>query len=207
MADLSKPLRTMKRILILLLALMPFAMTAQELTKEEKKALKAELKAERKEQKRIEDSIWRASIAERQRQIEEERKRSKSTSLVIITPFESQKDVFDALVHKLMQDGIVPSLIDKEYYIIKTPRKQVSVGTYDITFTVFKVKGLVCVRGAGMGYGSFGISSGMFRSEQEMIVPLEYGSVEGSTAKTAWNEIEKYLLNITHLETIYELPE
>ena len=58
-----------------------------------------------------------------------------------------------------------------------------------------------------MGYGSFGVSSGMFRSDQDMIVPLEYGSTEGSTAKTAWNEIEKYLLNMTHLEAIYELPE
>lgn len=178
--------------------------SAQEMSKEEKKALKAELKAERKEQKRIEDSIARAEAAERERIQEEERKRSKSTSLVVITPFESQKDVFDALMNRLMKDGIVPALIDKEYFIIKTPRKQVSVGTYDITYTVFKVNGLVCVRGAGMGYGSFGISSGMFRSEQEMIVPLEYKSAEGSTAKTAWNEIEKYLLDIKHLELVYE---
>ena len=207
MADLSKLLRAMKRILILLLALLPVIANAQELSKEEKKALKAELKAERKEQKRIEDSIWRASVAERQRQIEEERRRSKSTSLLIITPFESQKDVFDALVHRMMQDGIIPSMIDKEYFIIKTPRKQVSFGTYDLTFSVIKKNGKVCVRGSGMGYGSFGVSSGMFRSDQDMIVPLEYGSTEGSTAKTAWNEIEKYLLNIKHLEAIYELPE
>ena len=82
MADLSKPLRTMKRILILLLALMPIMVNAQELSKEEKKALKAELKAERKEQKRIEDSIWRASVAERQRQIEEERRRSLMLSYI-----------------------------------------------------------------------------------------------------------------------------
>ena len=199
----------MKRILILilLLALMPVLANAQELSKEEKKALKAELKAERKEQKRIQDSIWKAKEEERERKLEEEWKKSKSTSMLIVTPFESQKDVFDALIYRMMQDGVVPALIEKEYFIIRTPRKQVSIGTYDITFSVIKKDGKVCVRGAGMGYGSVGVSSGLFRSDTEMIVPLEYGSVEGSTAKSAWNEIEKYLLQITHTEAIYELPE
>jgi hypothetical protein len=107
----------------------------------------------------------------------------------------------------MMQDGTVPALIDKEYFIIRTPRKQVSIGTYDITFSVIKKGGKVCVRGSGMGYGSVGVASGMFRSDTEMIVPLEYGGVEGSTSKTAWNEIEKYLLQIKHNEAIYELPE
>ena len=199
----------MKRILILilLLALMPVLANAQELSKEEKKALKAELKAERKEQKRIQDSIWKAKEEERERKLEEEWKKSKSTSMLIVTPFESQKDVFDALIYRMMQDGVVPALIEKEYFIIRTPRKQVSIGTYDITFSVIKKDGKVCVRGAGMGYGSVGVSSGLFRSDTEMIVPLEYGSVEGSTAKSAWNEIEKYLLQFTHTEAIYELPE
>ena len=197
----------MRKILILLLALMPFLMNAQDLSKEEKKAMRAAIKAERREQKRIEDSIWRAGVAERQRIMEEERRRSKSTSLLIVTPFDSQKDVFDALVYRMMQDGIVPALIEKEYFIIRTPRKQVSVGTYDITYSVIKKGGKVCVRGAGMGYGSVGVASGMFRSDTEMIVPLEYGSVEGSTAKTAWNEIESYLLQIKHTEAIYEQPQ
>ena len=207
MADLSKPLRTMKRILILLLALLPIMANAQELSKEEKKALRAELKAERKEQRRLRDSTYKAHEEARERRIEEEHRKRKSTSLLVITPFESQKEVFDALVYRMMQDGIVPAVIDKEYFIIRTPRRQISFGTYDITFSVIKKNGKVCVRGSGMGYGSFGVSSGMFRSDQDMIVPLEYGSTEGSTAKTAWNEIEKYLLNMTHLEAIYELPE
>ena len=107
----------------------------------------------------------------------------------------------------MMQDGIVPVLIDKEYYIIRTQKKQVAVGTYDITYSVIKKQGRVCVRGAGMGYGSFGVRGNIAGFSTDMIVPLEYGSSEGSTAKTAWNEIEKYLLNIKHLEAIYELPE
>lgn len=185
---------------------MPFVAGAQEMSKAEKKALKAEMKAEKKEQKRIQDSIWRAEIAEQQRIQEEERRRSKCTSILVVTPFESQKDVFDALVYRMMQDGIVPETIDKEYYIIKTPRRQASVGTYDITFSVIKREGKVCVRGAGVGYGSFGLSSGMLRTNTDMIVPLEYGGAEGSAAKMVWDEIEHYLLNLKHIDVIYELP-
>lgn len=197
----------MKRILILLLVLIPIVANGQELSKEQKKAQKAELKAEKKEQKRIQDSIWKVQEAEREKRLEEEWQKRKCTSLLIVTPFESQKDVFDLLVYRMMQDGIVPALIDKEYFIIRTPRKQVSIGTYDITYSVIKKNGKVCVRAAGVGYGSVGVASGLFRSDTDMIVPLEYGSADGSTAKSAWNEIEKYLLQITHLETIYELPE
>ena len=186
---------------------MPFTAIAQNLTKEEKKALKAELREQRKEEQRIQDSVWRAQVAEQRRIQEEENRRRKSTSLLIVTPFDSQKDIFDALVYRMMQDGIVPALIEKEYFIIRTSRKQVGVGTYDITYSVIKKGGKVCVRGAGMGYGSVGVASGMFRNDIDMVVPLEYGAVEGSTAKTAWNEIEKYLLQIKHIEAIYELPE
>lgn len=198
----------MKRIILMAIAaLLCLTTYAQELSKEEKKALKAELKAERKEQKRIQDSIWRAEQAEQQRKLAEERRKSKCTSLLLVTPFESQKDVFDMLVYRMMQDGIVPALIDKDYYIIRTARQQVSVGTYDITFSVIKKAGKVCVRGAGMGYGSFGLASGMLRTNNEIIVPLEYGGTEGSTAKAAWDTILHYLLNITHEEVIYELPQ
>lgn len=186
---------------------MPVIAWAQDLNKEEKKALKAELRAEKKEQKRIQDSVWKAEQAEHQRALIAEMRKKESTSLLIITPYDTQKEVFDLLVQKMMQKGNVPEFINEEYYIIRTARRQVFSSTYDITFTVFKEKGKVCVRGAGVGYGSFGISSGMFRSNTDMIVPLVYGSKEGSTAKTAWNEIEFYLLNLTHEEAIYELPK
>jgi len=197
----------MKRIIILLLALMPVIIQAQELSKEEKKAMKAEIKAERKRAKAEKDSIYKAQEEAREARLNEEWRKSKSTSLLIITPFESQKDIFDALVHRMMQDGTIPAYLDKEYYIIRTARKQISVGTYDITYSVFKKDGKVCVRASGMGYGSFSVSSGMFRSDNDMIVPLEYGSAKGSTAKTAWDEIERYLLDIEHIEAIYESPE
>lgn len=205
----------MKKILILLLALMPIITAEQNISKEEKKALKAAAKAERQEQRRIQDSIWRAEETERERTLaeakqrikekeQEIKRRNKSVSLLVVTPFEDAKSVFDALIYRMMQEGITPALIDKDYYIIRTPRRQVSVGTYDITFSVMKIDGKVCVRGSGMGYGSFSVGSGMFRSDTDMIVPLEYGSEEGSTAKTAWNDIEHYLLGITHIEAIYE---
>ena len=194
----------MRKILILLLALMPVIINAQSLTKEERKAIKEAAKAERREQKRIQDSIYMAEIAEQQRIYDEQRRRSKSTALLVVTPFESPKDVFNALVNKILQEDTVPALIDKDFFIIRTQRKQVAVGTYDITYSVFKKDGKVCVRGTGTGYGSFSVENGMFRGNTEMIVPLEYGSVEGSTAKTAWNEIEHYLLQLKSIEVIYE---
>ena len=183
---------------------MPITAFAQDMSKEERKAMRAAAKAERIEQRRIQDSIWRAEDEERTRKWEERERRNKSVSLLVVTPFENEKDVFDALVHRMLQEGITPALIDKDFYIIKTPRKQVSFGTYDITYSVVKIDGKVCVRGAGMGYGSFSVGSGMIRSNTEMIIPLEYDSSEGSTAKTAWNEIEHFLLSITHTKAIYE---
>lgn len=195
----------MKRIILMAIAaLLCLTAYAQELSKEEKKALKAELKAERKEQKRIQDSIWRAEQAEQQRKLAEEKRKSKCTSLLLVTPFESQKDVFDMLVYRMMQDGQVPAHIDENYYIIRTARKKVSTGTYDVTFSVIKKEGKVCVRAAGVGYGEITLSFGF---GTEMIVPLEYGGVKGSTAKAAWDTIHHYLLNITHEEVIYELPQ
>lgn len=202
----------MKRIILMAItALLCVAGYAQELSKEEKKALKAELKAERLEQKRIQDSIWRAEQEEEARWLAEERRKSRCTSLLIVTPFESQKSVFDLLVHRMMQDGLVPAQIDKDYYIIRTARKKVSTGTYDITFSVIQKNGKVCVRAAGVGYGEFGVGFGVGRGligrNTEMIVPLEYGGVKGSTAFAAWDTIHHYLLNITHEEAIYELPQ
>ena len=198
----------MKRLFILLLAFMPVITFGQNMSKVEKKAYKDSIRRVKAEERRITDSLYWAQQAEEEARMYDEWSKRKATSLVIVTSFESQKDVFDMLVHRMINDGTVPALIDKDYFIIRTARKQISVGTYDITYTVFKKNGKVCVRGAGVGYGSLRFGYGMgIQSEKEMIVPLEYGGTINSTAGTAWSEIKKYLLSITHEDVIYELPE
>ena len=122
MDDLSTPLRAMKRILILLLALMPIVASAQ--SKEE---IKAQRKAERlakKEQlaemRRIEDSIARAE-AERQRiAYEIEKSREGSTTLICITIFEDESEVLALIVNNMKRYGAIPASIDKDFFIIKT---------------------------------------------------------------------------------------
>ena len=169
---------------------------------------KDSIRAAKAEEYRIADSLAKAKERQEQQKWEEEWRKSKATALVVVTPFESQKDVFDMLVHRMIQDGNVPAMIDKDYYIIRSARKQVSVGTYDITYTIFKKNSKVHIRAAGVGYGNLKFGYGMgIQSEREMIVPLEYGSTSGSTAGAAWAEIKKYLLSVTHENVIYELPE
>lgn len=189
----------MKKIAVLLvLALFCVAGAAQN-----KQELKAARKAERAEQRRIRDSIYYAQDSiywaeweEKQRAQRVENEKKGSTSLLVRTPFEEPKQVLDALVHMMIKDGNTPAYIDKEYCIIKSSPKQVFNATYETTYTIYLDKGKVCVRAASVAHGSISVGVGMFRSNTEMVVPVEYGRIKGSLCDVAWREMESYLLNM-----------
>ena len=194
----------MKKIaLLLVLALFCVAGAAQ--TKQE---LKAARKAERAEQRRIRDSIyyardsiyWAEWEAAQQAQRAENGKKG-CTALLVRTPYEEPKQVMDALVHRMIKDGNTPAYIDKEYCIIKSSPKQVFNATYETTYTIYLDKGKVCVRAASVARGSISVGVGMFRSHTDMVVPVEYGVINGSLSDVAWREMESYLLNM-HYENV-----
>lgn len=191
----------MKKIAVLL-ALMLVTMAGYSQTKEE---LKAARKAERAEQRRIRDSIyyaqdsaWRAEQEAYEQNIAEIRAKKGCTALLVTTSFEDPKQVMDALVHRMIKDGNTPAYIDKEYYIIRTESKQVFNATYETTYTIYLDKGKVCVRAASVARGSISVGSGLFRSNTEMVVPVEYGGVKDSLCDVAWREMESYLLNMRY---------
>lgn len=204
----------MKRICILLLALMPIFAIAQDKSdlrwqaKEEKWKAKQELKAqkaaEKAEQQRIADSLERDRLQKEREARQEARMKEGATALIVRTPFEDRKIIMDFLVDRMIKKGDIPSFIDKDYYIIKTEPKMVGSATYTASFTIYLEKGFVCVRAASVAYKSFSVGSGLFRSETDMVVPVEYGGVTGSLCDIAWKDIEDYLLQIPNItETIY----
>ena len=104
----------------------------------------------------------------------------------------------------MLKNGLVPAYIDKDYYIIKTEPKQIFHATYVTSYTIYLEGGRVCVRASSTGYGSISVGSGLIRSTTNMVVPVEYGGVEGSLCYEAWKEMEFYLLNIPNvIESIY----
>lgn len=197
----------MKKIAILLaLLLVSFAGYSQ--TKEE---LKAARQAERIEKRRIrdsiyyaQDSIWRLEQAAYDKNIAEEKAKKGSTALLVYTTYDNTKQALDILVSSLLTNGFTPASIDKEYNIIKTEPKQIGSATYTTTYTIYQHhERKVCVRATSTARGSFSISSGMFRSNTEMIVPVEYGGVKGSLTHTAWIEMEAFLLSLPHTNVEY----
>ena len=195
-----------KAAILLALTLIPVAGYAQQ-SKQElkdiKQAERAERKAEKAEQRRIRDSIywakdsiyWAEWEAAQQAQRAENGKKG-CTALLIRTPFEEPKMVMDALVHRMIKDGNTPAYIDKEYYIIRSAPKQVFNATYETTYTIYLDKGKVCVRAGSVARGSFSVGVGMFRSNTDMVVPVEYGGVKDSLCDVAWREMESYLLEM-----------
>lgn len=191
----------MKKI-ALLLAFMLVTMAGYSQTKEE---LKAARKAERAEQRRIRDSIARvqdslywAEQAEYEKIYKAEQAKKGCTALLVTTPFEEPKQILDALMHRMIKNGNIPAHIDKEYYIIRTAPKQVFGATYETTYTIYLDKGKVCVRAASIARGSFSVGAGIFRSNTEMVVPVEYGGIKDSLSDVAWREMESYLLNMRY---------
>ena len=197
MADLSKPECVMKRILILLLALMPVIVSAQ--TKEEKKARRDSLKAVRVEQQRIADSIYHATIAQDKARREREKALKGCTVILSETIFETPQEAFDILIRNMMRFGLVPTDINEKYFVVKTPPKMVGSATYDLTFVAYSDKGKVFLRASGNAYKDFSVGSGMFISSTNMVVPIEYGGVEGSLFYVAWQEMEKYIKGVPNV--------
>lgn len=224
MADLSKQQCFMKRLFILLLALMPVISFAQELSKKEKKAEKARIRAERAEARRIADSIelakwetrdarlaaanakWAPSEEELAAKAREEAKKG-ATVLLCRTIFDDPQEAFDLLVHNLLRYGVTPAEISERYFIFKTPQKMVGSATYDITFTAYLSQGKAYIRASGTAYKSFSVGGPllgtMMRSDTNMIVPVEYGGAKGSLFYEAWNEMETFIKHIPHEELIY----
>lgn len=191
----------MKKI-ALLLALMLVSFIGYSQTKEE---LKAARQAERIEKRRIKDSIFYAQDSIYWAKWEEAQHRNKAgninkgaTALLIRTPFKEPKQILDSLVHRMIINGNTPAYIDKEYFIIKSAPKQVFNATYETTYTLYLDKGKVCVRAASVARGSFSVGAGIFRSNTEMVVPVEYGGVKDSLCDVAWREMESYLLNMRY---------
>ena len=194
----------MKRIIILLLALMPIVASAQDkdALKVEKKARKDSIRAVRREEQRIADSIYRAEIEIDKIRRERERALNGSTAIVCETIFETQQEVLDLLVHNMMRNGLVPADINEKYYIVKTQPKMVGSATYDLTFVVYQEHGKILLRASGNAYKDFSVGSGMIRSSTSMVVPIEYGGTKDSLFGIAWQEMEKYIQSIPH--TSYE---
>lgn len=191
----------MKKIAVLL-ALMLVTFAGHSQTKEE---LKAARKAERAEQRRIRDSIYYAQDSIYWAEWEEAQRRNRAsnvnkgaTALLIHTPFEEPKQILDSLVHRMIKNGDIPAYIDKEYFIIKTAPKQVFNATYETTYTLYLDKGKVCVRAASVARGNISVGVGLFRSNTDMVVPVEYGGVKDSLCDVAWREMESYLLNMRY---------
>ena len=197
----------MKKIAVLL-ALMLVSFAAHCQTKDE---LKAARKAQRAEQRRIrdsiyyaQDSIWRAEQAAYDENIAEERAKKGSTALLVYTSYDTTKQALDVLVSSLLANGFTPASIDKEYNIIKTEPKQVGSATYTTTYTIYQHhEGKVCVRATSIARGNIIVGSGLFHSNTEMIVPVEYGGVKGSLTHTAWIEMEAFLLSLPHTNVEY----
>lgn len=203
----------MKRILILLLALIPFASFAQALSKEEKKAKREQMRAERAEARRIEDSLaitrdarlaaanakWDSMESQPKKE-----NRDGATSLICKTIYDTEQEAFDLLVRNLLSHGIVPSDINDKYFIIKTARKQVGNATYEIVYTVYIKNGKAVVRASATAYGQFSVGVGMFRSSTDMVVPVEYGGKKDSLFGIAWSEMERQVKEIPHTECIYQ---
>ena len=197
----------MKKIAVLL-ALMLVSFAAHCQTKEE---LKAARQAERIEKRRVKDSIYRAKdslhrmeLEMYQQMVAEENAKRKSTALLVHTTYDNPKKVLDLLVGSLMLNGFIPASIDKEYNIIKTEPKQVGGATYTTTYNIYMDSDKkVCVRAASVARGSFSVGYGIFRSNTEMVVPVEYGGVKGSLSHTAWIEMEAFLLSLPHTKAEY----
>ena len=191
------------------MAILFFPSFAQNQSREEKKKArlerKAQLAAERERQWREADSLH-LLILEQQRQEQMEAKRKQNAiALIVKTSFEDRQSAMDLLIDKMLKDGLVPASIDKDYFIIKTEPKQVFNATYVTNYTIYLNDGNVCIRAASTAYGSFSVGSGLFRSNTNMVVPVEYGGVKGSLVYEAWKEMEDYLLSIPNiLEIIYE---
>lgn len=220
MAYLSKLLRIMKQILILLLAIMPIIVCGQELSKNEKKAQKAQLKAERREARRIADSIELNQCATRDARLaaakakwiptkeelaEQERLKARegATSIVCRTIFDSPQEAFDLLIQNMLRSGIIPSDINEKYFIVKTPPKQVGHGTYELSFSVYLHEGKATLRASGTAYGQFSIGAGIFRSETNMVLPVECGGHEDSLFGIAWAEMEAFVKVLPHEKIEY----
>jgi hypothetical protein len=200
----------MKRFLIcLLLAILSLPSFTQNQTREEKKKArlehKAQLAAERERQARMVDSLETLFLEQQRQEQMEAKRKEKATALIVKTPFEDRQSIMNFLMDRMLKNGLVPALIDKDYFIIKTEPKQVYSATYVTNYTIYLEHGKVCIRAASTAHGSFSVGSGMFRSNTNMVVPVEYGGVKGSLSYEAWKEMEYYLLSIPNIEeTIYE---
>ena len=214
----------MKRLLILLLALMPVATFAQEMSKQEKKAYKDSIRAVKAEERRIADSIelakwetrdarlaaakakWAPTEEELAARAREEAKKG-ATALLCRTIFEDPQEAFDLLVHNLLRYGVTPAEISERYFVFKTPQKMVGSATYDITFTAYLNQGKAYIRASGTAYKSFSVGGPLLgtvvRSDTNMVVPVEYGGAKGSLFYEAWNEMETFIKGIPHEELIY----
>lgn len=198
----------MKRIAaIALLLLITIGAAAQELTKKE---LRQQRRAEREKmydeataelndednKPLYEDGIYR----QRESRQKVDATKKGATSIIVTTGFESPKEVFDILMRSMIQRGRVPKETDKEYFLIKTEQVQVGNARYDIRYAVYEQGRKVKVRANATAYGSFSVGVGMIRSNTDMVVPVEYGGIDGSLTRTAWKEIEDYMLSLPLLE-------
>lgn len=125
-----------------------------------------------------------------------------ATEVIVTTSFETPKEVFDILMRAMIQEGNIPKETDKEYFIIRSEKKQVYNALYDIRYVVYQQNGKVKVRANGTAYGSFSVGAGLFRSNTDMVVPVEYKGIDDSLFMTAWKEIDHYVLNLPLIELV-----
>ena len=203
MADLPIQQCTMRRILILLLAIIPLIASAQDIQKDEKKARKDSIRAARREEQRIADSVYRAEIEQDRIRRERERALNGSTAIICETIFDTQQEVFDLLMHNMTRTGLIPADINDKYFIVRTQPKMVGSATYDLTFSVYQEHGKTYLRASGNAYKDFSVGSGLIRSSTSMVVPIEYGGTKDSLFGIAWQEMEKYLQSIPHTNIVY----
>lgn len=167
-----------------------------------KKEARQQRRAERAEMYRQADSAMFEDKINRKREQHIADVKKGATEVIVTTSFETPKEVFDILMRAMIQEGNIPKETDKEYFIIRSEKKQVYNALYDIRYVVYQQNGKVKVRANGTAYGSFSVGSGIFRSNTDMVVPVEYKGIDESLFMTAWKEIDHYVLNLPLIELV-----
>ena len=183
----------MKRIFLIvtLILLSSCLLSAQEKTKAEIRAEKQALKAE---QRRIKDSIYYAQQAEQQKIYEEEQAKKNANTLLVITTFETKDNAFITLVNALYDDGYILIEKDREFYTIKTEKKDAGFARYDLNFRITEKDNKIVVQISGRAHTSFTL----YGVHHQSADPLKNIGTEGSTNKVGFGEMERYANLLPH---------
>lgn len=188
-------------ILILASMLLCCSVSAQELTKEQRKEMRIQKRMAALREQHIKDSLFWAEIHKADSIRHVERKKEGVTDIVATTSLSLAKAI-DHVARSLIAADYVVS-VDKEYNTITTQQISDGNANYSLYFRFREINGMTEVKACGFVYKNVGVAMYGIVSTNTHTLKVENSGVIGSTFHNVFKAYENILLSLPEAQFQY----